>query len=134
MLNKICVGLVNYLLSKSNLTLAQRNSVVVHILDSLQGLPLASIITVNELGETLINGSPLDMEKAKQLKESARVALDNIALKVINQQVVFQAVTGGVHNAVTPEHLYFYRAAIWFSQQAEAQLKLLAQRSEEPNL
>lgn len=100
-------------------------------MDNLQSLPISSIITTNEEGEILLNGSSLDIEKIRLLRESARIALDNPALKIINQEVLFIAVTGGLHKAVTPEDLYFYRAAIWFGQQLESQLKILAQRTDE---
>lgn len=131
MINRLSVKLVNWLLNKSNLTLEQRNSIVRHILTNLHGLPIASIISVGESGEILINNSPLDLEKAKQLRESAKIALDNLSLRLVSQEVLFTAIVGGLHKATNPEDLYFYRVAIWYGQQLEAQLKILAQRTDE---
>lgn len=130
MWNKLSVWLTNYTLSKSDLSLKQRNEVIKYILDNLEGLPIRDIINTNEEGEITVRGRSLDIDKIVKLRESARVALDNQALKLINEQVLFTAVTGGMHNAITPENLYFYRAAIWFAQQQEKQLNILAQKEE----
>lgn len=128
MFNRLAVWLTNYSLKKSDLSLEDRNKIITNIMGSLDALPIYGIIDVNEDGEVLVSGRSLDLEKAKQIRESASLALDNIALKIVNEQVLFTAVTGGMHNATLPEHLYFYRAAIWFGQQLERQLKILAQR------
>ncbi len=132
MLNRFAIWLIEQTL-KDSLSLEEKNRLIAHILTNLHALPISSIITTNEAGEILLNGSSLSLEKVRLLRESARTALSNPALKIINQEVLFSAVTGGLHKAITPEDLYFYRAAIWFSQQLEAQLKILAQITEESN-
>lgn len=118
------------LLRKRNLSVKEKNSLIVHIMDNLQSLPISSIISTNEEGETLLNGRSLDLEKAQQLRESARQALDNVALKVVNHEVLYTAVTMGVHKVQEPVELLFARAAIWYGQQQEVHLKILAQRTE----
>lgn len=133
MLNKLGIQLIRWFLGR-DLTLDQRNEIVIHILDSLSALPISSIISVNDEGEILINGSSLDIEKMRLLRESARVALDNPAMKLINHEVQYAAIVGGIHKAMTNEDLYFYRAAIWFCQQQQIQLNILAQRIQEPTL
>ena len=130
MLNKLGIKLIRWLVGR-NLTLEQRNEIVVHILDNLQALPVSGIITVNDDGQLLINNRSLDIEKIKQLRESARAAQDNVALKVVNHEVLYTAVVGGIHKSMTPEDMYFYRAAIWYGQQQQIQLALLAQRQME---
>lgn len=129
MLNKLGLKLVSFLF-KRNLTLEQRNELITYIMKDLGSLPIHGIITTSDTGELLIGGSSLDIAKAKQLRESARVALDNVAMKVITQEVLYQAVVGGLHKSRNDFDLYFYRAAIWFGQQQEAHLKVLAQREE----
>ncbi len=129
MLNNLGIRLVKFLLGR-DLTLNQRNSLIVHILDDLGALPIHGIISTSDDGEILINGRSLDIEKAKQLRESARIVLDSVAFKVVNQEVSYSAVVGGVHKAVLSEDMYFYRSAIWFGQQFEKMLKMLAQREE----
>ena len=129
MWNRFVVWITNYSLSHSRLSLEQRNNIVTHILDSLRALPISSIIMVKD-GEMMLNGRSLDFDKIAQLKESASVALDNQALKIVLNEVLYTAVVGGLHKAVISEDLYFYRAAIWFGQKLEDQLKILAQRQE----
>lgn len=131
MWKRFVVWIIRYALSRSRFSLVERNEIMTHILDNLRASPIRSIITTNEGGEILLNGRSLDIKKIKLLRESARLALENPALKLINEQVLFIAVTGGLHKAIIPEDLYFYRAAIWSSQQIEAQLKILAQRTED---
>lgn len=130
MWNRFTVWITNYSLSKSDLSLKQRNEIIIHILDNLQSLPIHGIITRNEDGEVLLSGKSLDFDKLRQLKESAIIALDNQAFKVVSQEVLYASVVGGLHKAISDNDLYFYRAAIWFSQQLENQLKILAQRTE----
>lgn len=130
MWNRFVVWLTNYSLSRSDLTLKQRNEIIIHILDNLQGLPISGIIKVNDEGEVLLNGRSLDLDKVRQLRESAMLALDNQAIKIVNQEVLYAAIVGGLHKATSDNDLYFYRAAIWFGQQVEMQLKILAQRIE----
>lgn len=122
------------LIKSKDLTIQERNLCTGIILDRLEALPLASIITIDESGTTLIHGQALDIDKARMLYEAASAALDNKAEKLIDQQVLWAAITGGLHNGDSPEKLLFYRAAIWFGQQREAQLKILAQRDQEPAL
>lgn len=130
MWNRFIVWLTNYSLSRSTLTLEQRNKIIIHIISSLHALPISGIITVNEEEEVLLSGRPLDFDKLRHLRESSIAALDNQAFKIINQEVLYAAVVGGLHKATTPEDLYFYRAAIWFGQQVQAQLRILAQRTD----
>lgn len=126
MWNKFAVWLTNHALKKADLSIEQRNKIVIHILISVQALPIYDIISTNDDGTMLINGVPLDVEKAKQLRESAKAALNNVSLKVINQQTLFTAVALGVHTVESEKQMLFSRAAIWFGQQQEKHLKTLA--------
>ncbi len=133
MLNKLSIRLVKWLLGR-DLDLDQRNVLVVHILDNLGALPIHGIISTSDEGEILLNGSSLDIEKLLLLRESARTALDNPALKIVNHEVEYIAVVNGVHKAQTPYDLIFYKAALWYGQQQKLQLSILAQRTQEPSL
>lgn len=76
----------------------------------------------------------MDMEKAKVLQEAARTALNNQALILIREQVVYETFTASATKAVTGEDLTFYRSALWWGQRIEYYLRLLAQRQQEPDL
>lgn len=119
-----------WLLKSSNITLEDRNTLTTAILDKLTILPMYDIIKVNENGQLLINNRIVDLEKAKLLRESAMAALNNQSLKAVHEQVLFNAITMGVHNVITPDQMFFSRAAIWYSQQEIAILKTLAQQND----
>lgn len=124
-----------FLLERADLSLEDRNLLTSKILDKLEALPIRDILTIGDSGEILISGRPLDFEKARQLRESARAALTNSALLLLQNQILYLAVQRGLHQGDTPEKLYFYRAAIWFGLQLEDMLKNLAQVGEqEPGL
>lgn len=127
------VWLVGWLLT-FKLSAEDKNKIVIHILDNLQAKQLGAIIDTNEDGELTISGKTVDIEKASQLRAHARSGLENKALNLIREQVVYETFTGAATKAITGEDLLFYRAALWYGQQVEKHLKLLAGRQEEPAL
>lgn len=118
---------------KRKLTSAQRHAVVMHILDNVHALPLSAIIDTDEDGGITVNNRVLDIETSSQLREHARSALDNKALILIREQVKYQSYVGAATKAANADDLTFYRAALWFGQEVEKYLILLAGR-EEPTL
>lgn len=125
MLNKIAIKLVKWLMTR-DLTLDQRNSLVINILDNLGALPIYDIIDVSNTGQILIDGRELDIEKARILREGAKIVIDNPAFKITNERVLYQAVTMGVHNVENPSQMLFARAAIWYGQRMNEILRTLA--------
>jgi len=94
------------------------------LLTSIHSLPTRAIITVNE-GKLFIRGVPLELEKAIALRDSANAVLNNPAYKAVHDQVLYQAVSLGVHQAQTTEQVQFAKAAIWYGQQEVELLKTL---------
>lgn len=131
MWGSIATKLAIFALKSARLPVKDRNLLTACILDRLAALPLRDIIHVNEEGNLLVNGRPVDVETARQLRESARGALTSTAFKFIRQQVAFQAINIGVHKAEDELQMFFGRAAIWWGQQEEIQLRLLAQMTPE---
>lgn len=108
-----------------DLTLADRNLLISGILDGLDALPLRDTIVVSEAG-LVINGRLAEIDELKVLYTSAKMALDNKALKLINDQVLWNAIKEGLHNGDDPVKLLFYRSAIWFGEQQKIFLQTLA--------
>lgn len=131
---KFSTTLILRCLKNKNLPIEDRNALVVHILGELQALPLSDIIYVSPDGQLLVRGRSLDMEQMRLLRESASVALTNHALTLIREQVTFEAITLGIHKVENPEQLFFARAALWWGNEVEKKLLLLAQRQQEPSL
>ena len=127
MFSRLATKLTVWLLKKSNLSLAERTTLVATLLDRLNAIPSRDIIGVNEEGRLVVNGQPLDLEGARQLREGSKLLLESPTWKFVREQVEFRAVVLGVHNGDTPEKVYFSKVAIWFGQQIDEILQLLAQ-------
>ncbi len=125
MLKRFAVKFAQFLL-KQDLSQDLKLKLMTSILENLHALPFRDIIVVDDSGKLLVNNRQLDIEQTIQLQESARSALQSVALKVINDQVSFNAITLGVHKVERPEQMVFSRAAIWWGQQQLQLLKLLA--------
>lgn len=125
MLTNIKDWLLTYLL-KRDLSEKMKLKLSTLLLENFHALPFRDIITVNEKGVLLVSGRQLDIEQTISLRESASGALQSVALKLINDQVLFNAVSLGVHKVERPEQMMFSRAAIWWGQQQHELLKLLA--------
>jgi hypothetical protein len=124
------VRFILWLLKGKRLTLTERQELSTAILDRLDALPLRAIVEISDEG-VLINGQQVDIDKLRVLRESAIAALDNKAFNFIGEQVVWLAVQNVVHKSTTPEQIYYYRAAIWFSEQMKQHLQILAQHGQE---
>jgi len=120
------VKLTTWLLKRSNLSKKDRMLLTNAILDKLYAIPTRDIITLNEEGRLLVNNVPLDHEKTIQLRDSARAALNSQVRNLVKSQVAYKAVTMGVHKSKDIDELYFAKAAIWWGQQEDDLLKLLA--------
>jgi len=92
------------------------------------GVPIHSIITVDENRRILVQGKALSVEDILRMRESARTLLDSPLRKLIQQQVRFSAIDEGYLKSQDPtKTALFYKAAIWFSQQEDELLRGLAQ-------
>lgn len=122
------IRLVCWILSQKKITTHDRQLLMKEVLSSIDALPLHAIITINE-GKLFIRGTEVDGERAMVLREGADAALHNSALELIHEQVLYQAVSQGVHISQTPEQMNFAKAAIWYSQEEIKLLKILANGS-----
>lgn len=75
-------------------------------------LPLNDSIVISQ-NSIVINGKKLDVEQMISFKESCVALRDNVARKVLNEQVRYLATNMGVYKAVSTEELYFSKAALW---------------------
>lgn len=121
----LAIKLACFLL-KLPLSLRERTRLTGAILDGLDAAPLRNLIEVRSDGVLLIEGKPIDYEKAAQLRESARAMLNNQAHVLVREQVASIAGRRGVAEGDTPEKLYFYRAALWWGGQEEEFYSILA--------
>lgn len=132
MFSKILTKLVVRLF-KSNLSMEDANLLTTLVLDKLGALPFSNIIEIGNEG-LLINGRPVDGKEEIVLRESARLALDNKAHKLVRDQVAFLAVMNSTHKAETIPHVLWGRIGVWWYQQSEKYLKVLARTDQQPEL
>ena len=125
-MTKLAIKFIKILLRR-NLSIDEANELTALVLDKTGALPFKEIIT-HEGNELYINGVPVDFEKARLIRESALAALENPALRIVREQAAFAAVSYGVHKAETPAQMFFARAALWWAQQEQRFLEILAQQ------
>lgn len=113
--------------------LGLRAKLVAYAFTLNEAVPLRDIITLSEDGELFLQGKAASMGDVLGLREAATTALNNRAFNLIREQVQYESFVGAATKAVTGEDLIFYRAALWWGQQMESHLKLLAQK-QEPDL
>lgn len=123
---RLLVKLALSVIKRADLTIQERTLCTGVVLDRLEALPLRAIVESSDEG-VLINGRALDLDKLRVLRESAIAAIDNQAINYIAEQVVWIATDRVIRKALTPDELYFYRAAIWFGEQMKSHLQILAQ-------
>lgn len=125
MFGNIAVKLVMHFLRKTDLSVENRSVLTTCLLDKLAALPLSDMIKTD--GQNLIvNGRIMNAETVRRLRESARAAQANIALRFVHEQVLYAAVVHGVHKLEKTEQSFFSRAAIWWGQQEKQNLAVLA--------
>lgn len=122
MLDKLLTALILKLLKKKIFKDESRVKITNYLLESIKALPLRGTIFINDSGTAFINGKKLDAEATIQLRNSAIGLKDSFALRVIHEQVRFQAIQMGVHQALTSEQMLFAKAALWF---ADEEIKLI---------
>lgn len=128
-MRNFAVHLACYLL-KLPLTIQQRTKLVCAILDANNAVPLSDVLTERKGVGLMLNGEPLGYDKAIQLRNSARMALNNQALGHIRNQVASIAGRRGIAEGDTPDKLIFYRAALWWGSMELEVLNTLAAFSE----
>lgn len=96
------------------------------VLAKIGSFPTHAIITVED-GKILIRGVPLERERAIVIRDSARQALGNMALREVHEQVLYNAIATSLHSAQNFEQTMFGKAAVWYGQQEIELLKQLAQ-------
>lgn len=119
------VKFICWLLKNKSLSTRDRQLLTNQVLTSIGALPTHAILT-KDGNQLLIRNVPVDSEKAFVLREAAYAAMNNPAFIAIHEEVLYQAVSLGVHQANTPEMIQFAKAAIWYGEQ---QKRLLTELS-----
>lgn len=122
------VRFICWLLKHKKLSTKDRQLLTNQALTSIGALPTHAILT-RDGNKLFIRGVPLDDERKYILRDAAEHALHNPAMRAIHEEVLYQAISLGVHQAHTPEAMQFAKAAIWWGQEQDKLLKTLAELS-----
>lgn len=130
-MKKLFAKLVIWALEKVGSDLETKILLTNAILKEVNALPIQSIMSFTKQGTLLLNGKPLDKDKALIIQESARITLHSQARRIIQDRVNWLAVNLAVHQGTTPETILFAKAAIWFGQEENKLYKQIAQEETE---
>ena len=111
-------------LNKHDLSLEERSLLITAVLGKIAALPLRDIIIPNEEG-LFVNGRKATSEEQVSLRESAIAVLNSKAFRLIREQVLYATFVQATKSAIF-EDMIFSKAAVWFGQQEETYLRLLA--------
>lgn len=98
------------------------------VLEKVHAAPITDILFVDERGVLHVDGKAIDIDKMRQLRDAARLALQNPALTLIRAQVARQASVLAAIKAETTRDLVFARAALWWGDEELKKLQILAQQ------
>lgn len=82
-------------------------------------IPTRAILAVDGSRRVLVNGRPLSIEQSQSIQEGAHALLRNPTLKLVRDQVRFQAVDKGFLQSDNPSTQLFYKAALLYAQEEQ---------------
>lgn len=89
--------------------------------------PLRGIIAYDDANRMMVNGRRVSPDQLLTLRDSAQNALDNGALKLIREQVRFNALNQGyLQNTDPSKDAGFYKSVLWYAQEEINILQALA--------
>ena len=109
--------IVIWLLRSSRLKGDRKTAVMAALLENIHAMPLRDIVGFDQDGTMLIAGKKLDAEQAISFSESVNGLKNSYARKILHSQMTFNAITIGIHQAMTPEQVQFSKAVLWVIQE-----------------
>lgn len=109
---------------KRNLELNNKSILLTSILKQLQALPLHEIVKYED-GSLIVRGKVLEPEEANLLRTSAKSLLSNRAFGLIQDEVLFESMSGSIASS-NIDQLYFFKSASWWGKRENELIKILA--------
>ncbi len=101
------------LLDNTEFTGEDRNKLISAMFKNLRAFPFESIFELNKLGAIFVNGKQLDKEEFLRFKQSVEVLQGNWAFKVFYEQIMYMAISQGIHLGHTNEQIMFSKSCVW---------------------
>jgi hypothetical protein len=80
----------------------------------INAFPVDDCVVIKANGGILANGKQMTLEQREAFLQGAKSLLSNTAFNLIADQVVFQSMKVGLHDATEFDHLYFSKTAMYF--------------------
>lgn len=103
----------NYL-EVNELTREQRTELLNYFNKQINAFPIDDCVVIHPTGMILANGRQMTLEQREAFLQGAKTLLSNTAFNIIADQVVYQAIKKGLHDATDIDHLYFSKTAMYF--------------------
>ena len=101
-------------LDKEKLTREQRIELLNRFNRHINAFPIEDCVIITQTGGILANGKEMSLEQREAFLQGARSLKSNTAFNLIADQVVYQAMKKGLHDATEMDHLYFSKTAMYF--------------------
>lgn len=101
-------------LATNTLTREQRIELLNYFNKEINAFPVDNIIVIKPDGMILANGKQMTLEQRESFLQGAKSLLSNSAFNLIADQVVYQSIKVGLHDATELDHLYFSKTALYF--------------------
>lgn len=101
-------------LDTHELTREQRIDLLNYFNKQINAFPVQDCVVIQPTGMILANGKQMTLEQREAFLQGARALLSNHAFNLIADQVVYQSMKVGIHDATEMDHLYFSKTAMYF--------------------
>jgi len=112
--NPITIKQVLELLESKTLSQEERILILNYLNKGINTFPLDDLILFRQDGAMLYNGNELPLEQMQNFKQSADALKNNLAFKIICDQVMFKAIKVGIHESKNIDEVIFSKTAIYF--------------------
>lgn len=101
-------------LNSTDLSREQRVDLLNYFNKQINAFPVDNCVVVQPTGMLLANGRQMTLEEREAFLQGAKSLLTNPAFNLIADQVMYQAMKVGIHDATEMDHLYFSKTALYF--------------------
>lgn len=105
-----------------------KTRVINALLEKIDAFPVRSVISFGDQGTLSIKGRPLDAESVVAFHSAITSLKDNLARKLINEELSHKAITLGVRQALNPEMVMFSQAILYVIQEEEQLISQILDR------
>lgn len=101
-------------LASHKLTREQRVELLNYFNKEINAFPIDNCVVIQPTGLILANGKQMTLEQRESFLQGAHALLSNQAFNLIADQITYQAMKVGIHDATEMDHLYFSKTALYF--------------------